>query len=195
VGHTNENGKEPRKGRSIDFLGYVFNGVYTQVRKRNKKSFSKKLSNARTAKRRHEILAFGYGMLKHCEGKNLYNTITNGDMSFASKGIKANARTLRDGKQFYDVDSIRQDELVGLTFTVLSFVSDVKVKDRDGRYIMLIELDGRQRKVFTTSPFIIEVLLEAAAKERNGEKIFPVDDQRILKKYLGNGKSTFIFEE
>jgi hypothetical protein len=60
---------------------------------------------------------------------------------------------------------------------------------------MLIELDGRQRKVFTTSPFIIEVLLEAAAKEQNGEKIFPVDDQRILKKYLGNGKSTFIFEE
>jgi hypothetical protein len=195
MGRTNENGKEPRRGRSIDFLGYVFNGVYTQVRKRNKKSFAKKLSRAKTPKRRHEVLAFGYGMLKHCEGKNLYNKITDGDMSFASKGIKANARALRDGKQFYDVDSIRQDELVGLTFTVLSFVSDVKVKDREGRYIMLIELDGRQRKVFTTSPFIIEVLQEAANRELNGEKIFPVEDCVLIKKYLGNGKSTFIFQE
>jgi hypothetical protein len=195
VGRTNENGKEPRKGRSIDFLGYVFNGVYTQVRKRNKKSFSKKLSNARTAKRRHEILAFGYGMLKHCEGKNLYNTITNGDMSFASKGIKTGNARLIGGKEFYDVDSIRQDELVGKIFTVLSFVSDVKVKDRDGRYIMLIELDGRQRKVFTTSPFVIDVLRAADAKEKSGEKIFPVENCSLKKKYLGNGKSTFIFEE
>jgi hypothetical protein len=195
MGRTREEGNEPRNGRSIDFLGYVFNGVYTQVRKRNKKSFARKLANAKTAKRRHEVLAFGYGMLKHCEGKNLYNKITNGDMSFASRGIKTNTSRMVGGKEYYDVDSIRQDELVGRTFSVLSFVSDVTVKNRNGRNIMLIELDGRQRKVFTTSPFIIEVLLEAAAKEQNGEKIFPVDDQRILKKYLGNGKSTFIFEE
>jgi hypothetical protein len=60
---------------------------------------------------------------------------------------------------------------------------------------VLIELDGKQRKFITNSFCIKDVLDQAREREAEGEKIFPVEDVVIKRKSLGNGATSYYFDE
>lgn len=58
----------PTRVRGIDFLGYVFFGTHTRVRKRIKQNYARKLSKKRASK---ETIEAYKGYIKHCNSRHL----------------------------------------------------------------------------------------------------------------------------
>ena len=78
---------------------------------------------------------------------------------------------------------------------VVDFEAGIKTSKGDDRYAVLIIKDGEQCK-FMTSAFEIKNVLELARDaEKDGQKIFPVENVIIRKRSFGDGKSTYFFEE
>lgn len=188
-----ENGKEA-SGRSIDFLGYRFSKEKIMLRKSIKQTFARKLKNVKNEKRRHEIKASYWGWCKYGNCRHLWNVITNNDMSFADKGIKRSGRT-KDGKLFFEVEEKRMMDILNVPITVVDCIMGIHTKMGDDRCCILFEQDGKQYKVITNSFKIKDVLQSAKDAEEKGEKIFPVENVRVLHRTLRDGKRDFYFEE
>lgn len=61
----------------LDYLGFViYDVIYSRVRKRIKKNAQYKLSYLKSPRRRQEIIASIKGYCLHCNGHNLFNTLT-----------------------------------------------------------------------------------------------------------------------
>jgi hypothetical protein len=183
------------KGRSIDYLGYVFatNGV--RLRKSIKQEFARTSHRIQNPKRRRQVLASYWGWCKWGNCKNLWRVITNNDMSFASKGIHQDQFT-KDGKKFFDVKSTRITDILNVPITVLDFEAGIKTKEGDGRYCVLFEDANHEKGKFITNAFNLKnVLDQARAAEQKGTKIFPVDGVVIRRRSLGDGKSAYYFDE
>lgn len=115
-------------------------------------------------------------------------------MGFAKKGIKQSNKT-KDGKKFYDVPTARLMEIVNVPITIIDFESGIITKQGEDRYCVLFELDGQRNKFITNCFNIKDILDQSRAAEKNGRKIFPVDNVIIKRKQLGDGKSTYYFDE
>lgn len=115
-------------------------------------------------------------------------------MSFASKGIKQSGKT-RDGKKFFDVQEIRLMDILNVPVTIVDFESDVTTRQGSGRYCVLFEKNGTRGKFITNSYNIKDVLEQARAAEQQGNPIFPVSGVVIKRRSLGDGKSTYYFDE
>lgn len=69
----------------LDYLGFViYDGIYSRVRKRIKKNAQYKLSYLKSPRRRQEIIASIKGYYLHCNGHNLFNTLT----AYGNKDIR-----------------------------------------------------------------------------------------------------------
>ena len=53
--------------QGIDFLGFVIYPDHTRVRKRNKQNFARRLHKVKSRRRRKELIASFYGLVKHSE--------------------------------------------------------------------------------------------------------------------------------
>lgn len=115
-------------------------------------------------------------------------------MSFAEKGIKQSGKT-RDGKKFFDVRETRLMDILNVAVTIVDFENDVTTRQGPGRYCVLFEKDGVTGKFITNSYNIKDVLDQARAAEAQGRKIFPVAGVVIKRRSLGDGKSTYYFDE
>ncbi len=188
------NVREVVSGRAIDFLGYQFYKEKTLMRKSTKKRFARKMKSLKSEKRRAEVKASYWGWAIYGDCRNLWNKITNNDMGFLKKGIKQRAQT-RDGKKFFDVDVIKLIDVVNIPITVIDFENNVPTSQGEGRYCVLIEIDGKQRKFITNSFCIKDVLDQAREMEENGEKVFPVEGVVVRRKSLGNGATSYYFDE
>lgn len=62
-------------GEGLDFLGYVIYPSHTELRKRVKQNFAKKLKRVKSRKRRTEIIGSLWGMAKHCKNRKLINKL------------------------------------------------------------------------------------------------------------------------
>ncbi len=133
-------------------------------------------------------------MCKHGDCKHLWSVITDDYMGFAKKGIKQSNKT-KDGKKFYDVPTARLMEIVNVPITIIDFESGIITKQGEDRYCVLFELDGQRNKFITNCFNIKDILDQSRAAEKNGRKIFPVDNVIIKRKQLGDGKSTYYFDE
>ena len=181
-------------GRSIDFLGYVFSRKNVRLRKSVKCKFARKVKTTKSEQKLRQVKASYWGGCKRGNCKHLWNVITNNDMSFADKGIRATKKT-KDGKKYFSAKNVAITDVLNVPVTVVDFEAGIKTSKGDDRYAVLIIKDGEQCK-FMTSAFEIKNVLELARDaEKDGQKIFPVENVIIRKRSFGDGKSTYFFEE
>lgn len=188
-------GREVEVGRRIDFLGYQFSRERVLLRKSIKKKFAKK-TKIRNPERRRQVLASYWGWCKWGDCRHLWNVITKNDMSFADKGIKGESG-YRNGKRFFNVPSKAIMEIVNVPITVVDFEAGIDIdSERKDRYSVLCkDADGNEFKFLTSSGNIKYVLDQAREQEKNGTKIFPVDNVVVKRKSYGDGKYMYIFDE
>lgn len=186
----------PRQGRSIDFLGYCFDGQSVRLRKSIKQRFARKAATL-NGEKRTKMLSSYWGWCKWGNCKNLWCKITNNDMSFADKGIKRRIERLStDGKRVFDAQTIKLMDIVNVPVTVIDFETGIVTKQGPDRYLVLIKFDNGQLGKFITNSFDIkDVLDQARISENNGAKVFPVDNVVVKRKTVGNNKYTYYFDE
>lgn len=176
-------------GRAIDFLGYCFTREATRLRKSIKQRFARKVKRIKNNDRRKEVLASYYGWCKWGDCRNLWRTITDNDMSFADKGIRAS------DNRYFEVPTESIGNIVNVPITVIDFCSGVKTVQGRDRVCVLFETGGRTAKFITNSSSIKEVLFKAREEESEGNPVFPVENVIIRRRQLQNGKCVFYFQE
>ena len=115
-------------------------------------------------------------------------------MGFSKKGIRQSNKT-KDGKKFYDVSTVRLMDILNVPIIVHDFESGIKTKQGDDRYCVLIEVEGERRKFITNCYNIKDILDQAREAEKEGAKIFPVDNVIVKRRQLSDGKYTYYFDE
>ncbi len=181
-------------GRSIDYLGYVFSRENVRLRKSVKHKFAVKVKYTKNEQKLRLVKASYWGWCKWGKCRHLWNVITENDMSFAEKGIKANKRT-KDGKKYFSVKSMSISDVLNVPVTILDFETGIRTSKGDDRYAVLFIKDGEQCKFVTSAFEIKNVLDQAREAEKAGQKIFPVENVIIRKRSFGDGKSSYYFDE
>lgn len=175
------------RGRSIDFLGYCFTRTDMRLRKDIKRRFAAKLKSARDPQRRREVLAAYWGWCKWGKCRNLWNKITDCDMSFSDYGITGRTET-KDGQKFFDVRQVKAADILNIPITVTDFICDVKTGHGPGRYAVKINCNGEEQK-FITNSITLKQQLDAARKM----DVLPVDTC-VRRRDIGGGKCDYFFE-
>lgn len=183
----NAAGRGAARGTAIDFLGYCFDRDKVLLRKRIKQSLARKAARIKSTKRRRMTLASYWGWCKWGDCRNLWNKLTQNDMSFAQNGITGRNAT-KDGQEFYDIPSVRADDIINVPLRVLSFITGVKTSQGDGRYVVRLLVNGGERKWITNSITIKSMLDQAAEKG-----VLPCDSV-LRKRDLGGGKKDYCFD-
>lgn len=181
-------------GRSIDFLGYVFSRENVRLRKTVKHNFAVKIVQTKNETKLKQVKASYWGWCKWGNCRHLWRVITNNDMSFAEKGIRATKKT-RDGKKYFSAKNVAITDVLNVPVTVVDFEAGIKTSKGDDRYAVLIIKDGEQCKFMTSAFEIKNVLDQAKEAEKNGQTIFPVENVIIRKRSFGDGKSSYYFDE
>lgn len=171
----------------IDFLGYViYSGDHVELRKRIKQKMARKMSEVKSRKRRDVLTASFYGMAKHANCNNLFNTLTGKEMkSFKDLGV---SYAPADGKKRFPGPSVSIRELVNLPIVVKDYETGIKTDQGDDRTLVAIEKNGEPFKFFTSS---IEMrnILEQIKEVPDG---FPFETT-IKAETFGKGKTKYIF--
>ena len=171
----------------IDFLGYViYSGDHVELRKRIKQKMARKMSEVKSRKRRDVLTASFYGMAKHANCNNLFNTLTGKEMkSFKDLGV---SYAPADGKKRFPDPSVSIRELVNLPIIVKDFETGIKTDQGDDRTLVAIEQNGEPKKFFTSS---IEMrnILEQIREVPDG---FPFETT-IRAETFGKGKTKYVF--
>jgi hypothetical protein len=182
------------RGTAIDFLGYQFFKEKTLLRKSTKKRFARRNKNMKDGEKKRAMKASYWGMCIHANCRNLWNTLTENDMSFLKLGIRQRPQT-KDGQKFFDVEVVRVMDILNIPITVVDFQEGVTTKQGEERFCVLIEMNGQRKKFITNSFNLKDVLMQAREMEASGQKVFPVEDVVIKRKPLGNGGNAYYFEE
>jgi hypothetical protein len=186
--------REVVSGRPIDFLGYQFYKDKVLMRKSTKKRFARKMKKIKSKRRKREVMASYWGWAIHANCRNLWNTLTDNDMSFLKLGIRQRPQT-KDGQKFFDVEVVRVMDILNVPITVVDFQDGITTKQGEERFCVLIEVNGQRKKFITNCFNIKDVLLQARELEQSGQKVFPVEDVVIKRKSIGNGVTAYYFEE
>ena len=135
--------------RPVDFLGYIVrHDGKVSVRKHIKQRFARRWCRIRSRRRRRELIGSFYGVAKHAHANHLFRKITGLSMTtFAELGFVYQ----RDGKKEFAAEPIRLSRLVNKAVVVKDFETDIRTREGDGRYLVLIEHDGHDYKFFTNS--------------------------------------------
>ena len=171
----------------IDFLGYViYSGDHVELRKRIKQNAARKLSKVKSRKRKDVLVASLYGVAKHANCNNIFQTLTGKSMkSFKDLGV---SYAPADGKKRFPGPSISIRELVNLPIIVKDYETGIKTDQGDDRTLVAIEKNGEPFKFFTSS---IEMrnILEQIKEVPEG---FPFETT-IKAETFGKGKTKYIF--
>lgn len=137
------------RDRPVDFLGYVIShDGQVRIRKHIKQRFAKKWKRVRSRRRRRELAGSFYGISKHAHARHLFRKLTGLSMTtFAEIGFVYQ----HDGKKDFAAEQVKLARLSNRKVTVKDFETDIKTREGDGRYVVLVESDGRDYKFFTNS--------------------------------------------
>ena len=137
------------RDRPVDFLGYVIrHDGRVRIRKHIKQRFARKWRHIRSRRRRRELIGSFYGICKHAHACHLFRKLTGIDMTtFAEIGFVYQ----HDGKKDFAAEQVKLARLSNKKVTVKDFETDIKTREGDGRYVVLVESDGRDYKFFTNS--------------------------------------------
>ena len=171
----------------IDFLGYViYSGDHVELRKRIKKRMARKMAEVKSRKRRDVLTASFYGMAKHANCINLFQTLTGKDMkSFKDLGV---SYAPADGKKRFPGPSISIRELVNLPIVVKDFETGIKTDQGENRTLVAIEQNGEPKKFFTASVEMKNILEQI----RDVPDGFPFETT-IKAESFGKGKTKYVF--
>lgn len=173
--------------QGIDFLGYViYSGDHVELRKRIKQNMARKMATVKSRKRRDVLTASFYGMAKHADCNNLFQTLTGKEMkSFKDLGV---SYAPADGKKRFPGPSISIRELVNLPIVVKDYETGIKTDQGDDRTLVAIEKNGEPFKFFTSS---VETrnILEQIREVPDG---FPFETT-IKAETFGKGKTKYVF--
>jgi hypothetical protein len=140
----------------IDYLGYVIRHDYVLLRKRIKKRFAQKIKTIRSKRRRQELIAAFYGYAKHANCNNLFYKLTGTRMrDFSDLNVKWKPE---DGKQWWTCEVVRIADITNVPIIVCNFETNVKTEQGNDRYLVLIEIDGVEKKFFTNSKQMKSIL-------------------------------------
>jgi len=182
-------------GRSIDYLGYVFSRENVRLRKSVKHKFAYKVKKTKNEAKLMQVKASYWGWCLWGNCRHLWRVITNNDMNFAEKGIRASGTT-KDGKKYYQVKSVPITDILNIPITVLDFESGIQTSKGQDRYaILYTNASGDKCKTLTSAFELKNVLDQAREAEKNGQKVFPVENVIIRRRSFGDGKSTYYFDE
>lgn len=135
--------------QGIDFLGFVIYPDHTRVRKRNKQNFARRLHKVKSRRRRKELIASFYGLVKHADCKNLFYKLTGIKMkSFKDLNVTYKPE---DGKKRFPGTVVSIRELVNLPIIVKDYEMGIKTEQGEDRCIVSIEQNGEMKKFFTNS--------------------------------------------
>lgn len=194
--HTNVNVEHLTNDVGLDFVGYVFFKDYTRIRKKMKKRMKRKYARFTerieagdsTAKEELRMTMASYkGWLMHCNGRNLWKSIT-GMKKFSELNIKKETTGL-NGQRFFDVPTVTCSFLVDRPIIVKDFQTGVTTKNGDGRYVVLIEESGKDYKFLTNNPRLKDVLDQC----REQEDSFPFE-ATLRRRNLNGNKIDYYFE-
>lgn len=173
--------------QGIDFLGYVtYNGSYSLLRKRVKKENARKLHKVKSRKRRRELIASFYGMVKHACCRNLFYKLTGKKMkSFKDLNV---AYKPEDGKKRFAGAVVSIRELVNIPIIVKDFETGIKTEQGEDRCIVSIEMNGEARKFFTNSEEMKNIL----AQIKEVPDGFPFETT-IKTEVFGKGRTKYVF--
>ena len=170
----------------IDFLGYVIYPNHSELRKRIKKRFARKMHTVKSRKRRSELIASFYGMAKHADCNNLFNKLTGKNMrSFKDLNV---AFKPEDGKKRFAGTVVSIRELVNLPIIVKDFETGIKTEQGEGRCIVSIEVNGEMKKFFTNSEEMKNILTQI----REMPDGFPFETT-IKTEAFGKGRTKYVF--
>ena len=136
--------------RPVDFLGYIIHGNgKASIRKTTKQRFARRWVRVRSMRRKRELIGSFYGVCRHAHARHLFRKLTGISMTtFAELGFIYQ----RDGKKDFSQHTISLRQLTNTQVTVLDFETDIKTKEGEGRYIVLIRIGtGEERKFFTNN--------------------------------------------
>ena len=170
----------------IDFLGYVIYPDHTRVRKRNKQNFARKIRKVKSRRRRKELIASFYGLVKHADCKNLFYKLTGIKMkSFKDLNVTYKPE---DGKKRFPGTVVSIRELVNLPIIVKDFETGIKTEQGDDRCIVSIEQNGEMKKFFTNSEEMKNILLQIKELPDG----FPFETT-IKAEMFGKGRTKYVF--
>ena len=138
------------KYRAVNFLGYVIrHDGRVSIRKSTKQRFARHWSRVRSKRRKRELVGSFYGICRHAHAGHLFRKLTGISMTkFSELGFIYQ----RDGKKEFSQQTISLRQLTNMEVTVLDFETDIKTKEGEGRYIVLVRLgSGEGRKFFTNN--------------------------------------------
>lgn len=143
---------------SKKYLWKVRDIIHEQTRKARLEIKSKK--------RRQELTASFYGLTKHADCKNLFYKLTGKKMKkLKDLGYKYKPK---DGRKRFTGARIKSPELMNKDVIVLDYEKDVPTKNGN-RTVIKLELDGKERKYFTS---LEETLFICESAARDGELPF-----------------------
>lgn len=154
----------PTKSRRIDFLGFmVSHDGMIALRKTTKQRFARRWARVRSFKRRRELIASFYGLCKHGHCAHLFKALTGIKMTqFAEIGFVYQ----RDGKKEFSAHKVSLREITNEPLTVLDFETDIKTREGEGRYVVLVSSEKTgERKFFTNSDKMKKALDMAREKQ------------------------------
>ena len=170
----------------IDFLGYVIYPTHVRLRKRIKLKFAKQMHDIKSRKRRRVLIASFYGMTKHANCITLFNKLTGAQMkSFKDLNV---AYKPEDGKKRFAGTVVSIRELVNLPIIVKDFEMGVKTSQGEDRCVVAIEMNGEQRKFFTNSEEMKNILQQISEMPEG----FPFETT-IKTESFGKGKTKYVF--
>jgi RNA-directed DNA polymerase len=116
----------------IDFLGFVYDGEKSRLRKRTKQKAARKLAKVKSRKRRQELVGSLKGMAKWGDCKHLYKVLTGKDMKDIGEAKCKVA--YKDGKKRFKGREISPRELDKKPFVIVDFERDVIPRWEQDRY-------------------------------------------------------------
>lgn len=169
----------------IDFLGYVFDGEKTSLRKRTKQNAARKLAKVKSRKRRQQIIGSFKGMAKWADCSHLYYKLTHEKMiEFKDLNLHYVAA---DGKKRFDGQAVSLRSLINDSIDILDFENDVETENGLRTLVSFQYKDGRKAKYFTADKEQQWYLEQA----RKMDKI-PFN-ATITPEYFGKGKVRYLF--
>lgn len=174
----------------IDFLGFVFDGEKSRIRKRTKQNAARKLSRLRSRKRRKQIIGSFKGMAKWGDCKNLYYTLTGQRMN-KFKDFKLQYVS-EDGKKHFAGQMVSQKKLVNLELAIEDFETDVQTPNGKRTVVSFSYLNGQNKgqkgKYFTDDKMQLQYLQKI--RDMNG---FPFETIIQLDAEVSGNITKYIF--
>lgn len=175
-------------GVGLDYLGFIFYGTHSRLRKRTKQKAARHLAKVKSRKRRQEIIGSFKGMACHADCKHLYLTLTHRHMKkFSEMGV---AYTPEGGKKRFPGKVLSLGAVVNRVIEVYDYETDVDTKHGADRYIVSFKIKGEDGwyKFFTASEEL-KYILDRIGEQQDG---FPFETT-ITQEYFDGGKRAYKF--